>query len=52
MAMSLPDRSYIIQQGDNVEIFGESYILKNGEIMPVCENNQFVEFMKDNTLTY
>ncbi|MBE7074957.1 MAG: hypothetical protein E7376_03160 [Clostridiales bacterium] len=30
--IGLPDRSYIIQQGDKVELFGKMYLLKNGNI--------------------
>jgi hypothetical protein len=50
--IALPDRSYIIQQGDNVEIFGEAYVLKSEEITQICENNKSINFVKDNTMTY
>lgn len=50
--IALPDRSYIIQQGDNVEIFGEAYLLKSEEITQICENNKSINFVKDNTMTY
>jgi dipeptidase E len=35
----LPDGSYIVQQGDNVEIFGEAYLFKDGKITQINENN-------------
>lgn len=38
--IALPDRSYIIQQGDNAEIFGEAYLLKDGKVFKMCENNK------------
>ena len=37
---ALPDRSYIIQQGDKVEIFGEAYLLKNGVIEQISQNEE------------
>lgn len=43
--IALPDRSYIIQQGDQISIFGESYLLKNGTITPICKSFEF-ESMK------
>lgn len=33
--IALPDRSYIIQQEDKIEIFGEAYLLKNGKIKQI-----------------
>ena len=38
--IALPDRSYIIQQGDNVEIFGEAYFLKDGEQIQISQNDE------------
>ena len=35
--IALPDRSYIIQQGDKVEIFGEAYSLKDGIITQITQ---------------
>ena len=49
--IALPDRSYIIQQEDNVEIFGEAYLLKDGQVAQICENNKCIDLLKDNTLT-
>lgn len=48
--IALPDRSYIIQQDDKIEIFGESYLLKNGEIKQICENGQNLKFIEDRNL--
>ena len=42
--IALPDRSYIFQQGDNVEIFGEAYLLKDGEVTQICENDKSIEW--------
>lgn len=33
--VALPNRSYIIQQQDKIEIFGEAYLLKNGKIKQI-----------------
>ena len=41
--IALPDRSYIIQQDNNVEIFGEAYLLKDGEVTQICENEKKIE---------
>jgi len=38
--IALPDRSYIIQQDDKVEIFGEAYLLKNGLIEQISQNEE------------
>ena len=38
--IALPDRSYIIQQGENVEIFGEAYLLKDGIIAQISQNEE------------
>ena len=38
--IALPDRSYIIQQGDKVEIFGEAYSLKDGIITQISQNEE------------
>ena len=40
--IALPDRSFIIQQGTNVEIFGEAYLLKEGNITQINENNNTI----------
>ena len=40
--IALPDRSFIIQQGTNVEIFGEAYLLKEGHITQINENNNTI----------
>ena len=36
--IALPDRSYIIQQEDKIEIFGEAYLLENGKIKQINKN--------------
>ena len=36
--IALPDRSYIIQQGDCIKIYGESYLIENGKVQQLCEN--------------
>ena len=36
--IALPDRSYIIQQEDKIEIFGEAYLLENGKIKQIKKN--------------
>ena len=41
--IALPDRSYVIQQGNNVEIFGEAYLLKAGQITQINKNDMVVE---------
>ena len=33
--VDMPERSYIIQQEDKIEIFGEAYLLKNGKIKQI-----------------
>ena len=33
--IGLPDRSYIIQRGDKVEVFGPAYDLSDGEVKPL-----------------
>ena len=38
--IALPDRSYIIQQGDEIEIFGEAYLLKEGQIAQISQNEE------------
>ena len=48
--IALPDRSYIIQQDSQIGMFGEAYLLKDGEITQICENNQSVEFCRDSCL--
>ena len=40
--IALPDRSYIIQKGNNVEIFGEAYLLKAGQITQINKNDNLV----------
>ena len=37
--IALPDRSYIIQCDDKIKIFGEAYLLKEGKISQINENN-------------
>lgn len=32
--LALPDGSYLIQKGDEIELFGEAYILKDGKVIP------------------
>jgi hypothetical protein len=48
--IALPDRSYIIQQGNSVEVLGEAYLLKDGEIKQICENGQNLKFIEDRNL--
>ena len=40
--MALPDRSYIIQQDNNIKIFGEAYLLKEGQIKKINENDKVI----------
>ena len=40
--IALPDRSFIIQQGNGVEIFGEAYLLKDGQITQINQNNNTI----------
>jgi dipeptidase E len=44
------DGSYIVCDNGEETIYGEAYLLKNGEIIQVCENDKSVELLKDNTL--
>lgn len=39
----LPDGSYIVQQDDEKEIFGEAYIFKDGQLIEICKNNQKID---------
>ena len=48
--IALPDRSYIIQQGDEVEIFVVSYLLQDGQVTQICENNKNTDLLKDYSL--
>lgn len=36
--IALPDGSYIIQQGNKIEIFGEAYLLKDQKIIQISKN--------------
>jgi dipeptidase E len=38
--IALPDRSYIIQKDDKINIYGEAYLLKNGTIIQICKNEE------------
>lgn len=38
--IALNNGSYIIQQGNRIEIFGEAYLIKNGEIEQICKNDE------------
>ena len=40
--IAIPDRSYIIQQGKKIDIFGNSYLLRDGKVTQICENNKSI----------
>lgn len=42
---AIPDRSYIIQQGKKIEIFGEAYLLKEGKIELINQKDNAVAFI-------
>jgi dipeptidase E len=48
--IALPDRSFIVQQDNEIHLFGEVYLLRDGQVSKICETNQSVELCKDNTL--
>jgi dipeptidase E len=44
------DGTYIVCEDGNETIYGESYLLKNGEIKQICENGQNLKFIEDRSL--
>lgn len=40
--IAIPDRSYIIQQGKKIDIFGNSYLLRDGKVTQICETNKSI----------
>ena len=45
--IALPDRSYIIQKKNQTNIYGEVYLLKDGEINLINKKNSIVELNKE-----
>jgi len=41
--IALPDRSFIIQKNGKQTLFGEAWLLKDGKIEELCENNNSIE---------
>ena len=44
--IALPDRSYIIQQNNKTNIYGEAYLIKDKKITLICKNNQIKNIPK------
>ena len=38
------DGTYIVCEDGNETIYGEAYLLKDGKITQICENNKSVEY--------
>jgi dipeptidase E len=43
------DGTYIVCDNGKETIYGEAYLLKDGVLTQICENNKSVELLKDNT---
>lgn len=40
--IAIPDGSYIIQKGNEKTLYGEAYLIKNGKIEQICENDDIL----------
>lgn len=45
--LALPDRSYIIKQGNKIQIFGEAYLLSNGKLEQICLNSKITNIKEE-----
>ena len=43
---ALPNGSYIFNDGDEVFVYGESYLIKDGQVNKLCENNSKLRLLK------
>lgn len=41
--IAIPDGSYIIQKGSEKTLYGEAYLLENGNIKQICENGKLIK---------
>ncbi|MBE5768743.1 MAG: dipeptidase E [Clostridiales bacterium] len=42
MFLLLPDGSYVVSMGEESALFGEAYLLRDGETLPICDNGESI----------
>jgi hypothetical protein len=41
--IAIPDGSYIIEKNDSKTLYGEAYLISNGKIRKISDNDKFIQ---------